>query len=172
MHWLCNPLHLCVEKPEFNHKDKTVHLHRATLLCFSKSRGPDKEFQLAPSVLSESAHFFFFLLYYCCDCVALPLPHALLPFAHNPRWLLTGQDKTSAASHRAHKGPAAHSLASSRLASRPGTRFSIPVAIDGTLLTSCSDSPSSSLISPTNACSLCVCESLPSATRPHVNQTE
>lgn len=84
--------------------------------------------------------------------------------------VLTGQDKTSAASHRAHKGPVACSLASSRLASRPGTCLSIPVAIDDTLLTSCSNSPSSSLISSASACSLCVRVSLPSAAWPHMHR--
>lgn len=140
----------CALKPEFNHKYKTINLHSATLLLlsFSKSilvhRGPDTEFQLAPSVLSESDDFFFFLLYFC-DCVALSLPHALLPFAHNPWcWLAKIRHQLRVIGHI--KGW--RRAASPRLASRPGTCLSIPVAIDGTLLTSCSNSPSSSLISP------------------------
>lgn len=117
------------------------------LLSFSKSilvhKGPEKSFRW-PRLFCQSPITFCLLFFFCCILLWLchsPSPSRSSPLcAHNPP-VLTGQDKTSAASHRAHKGPAARSLASSRLASRPGTRLSIPVAIDGTVLTSCSDSP-------------------------------
>lgn len=143
------------------------------LLSFSKSilfhRGPEKSFSWHHLFYQNQITFCFFFFF--CGIIAGIVSLSLTLFSplHTQSPVLTGQDKTSAASHRAHKGPAARSLASSRLAWQPGTRLSIPVAIDGTLLTSCSSS-SSSLISTPNACSLCVRESLPPATRPHVRR--
>lgn len=144
------------------------HLHRSTLPRLrslsiisvpTESVPPNKAFQIAASLLSpfRSQLFFFSQFYDCCDCVAAPSRSSPL-CTHSP--VLTGQDKTSAARHRAHKGPAAPHLASPhltspRLASQRGTRLSIHVAIDGTLLTFCSDTP----LHLANVCSLCTRES-------------
>lgn len=84
--------------------------------------------------------FFFFLF-----TPASPHLSFLPSCEHIQSSMLTGQDKTSAASHQAQKWPTARSFASSWLALRRGTHLFIPAAIDDTLVTSSpSSSPSSS----------------------------
>lgn len=95
-------------------------------------------------------------------------PHlSFFPCAHTQSSVLTGQDKTSAASHQAQKGPAACSFASSWLTSQRGAHLSIPVAIDDTLVTSCLAPPPSHRSLPlTHVSRVCVptCDSLVSRT--------
>lgn len=144
------------------------HLHRSTLPRLrslriisvpTESVPPNKAFQIAASLLSpfrSQLLFFFFQFYDCCDSVATT-PHALLPFAHTTQcWPAKIRHQLRVIGHiKGPRRPTSPRLASSRLASQRRTRLSIHVAIDGTLLTSCSDTP----LHLANVCSLCTRES-------------